>query len=88
MPEAVYCCFTRTTLFTTMFTVIIVVLIGRCVSKLHGLYRNVLLLIVVLLELHCLHVTFLFHGRYGYLSVHFSTPSGYWSKKNNKKTTR
>ena len=24
-PEAVYCCFTRTTLFTTMFTFIIVV---------------------------------------------------------------
>ena len=47
-PEAVYCCYTRTTLFTTMFTVIIVVcllkricmssfvLIGCCVSKLHG----------------------------------------------------
>ena len=32
LPEAVYCCFTRTTLFTE-------------------------------------HVTFLFHGRYGYLSV-------------------
>ena len=44
----VYCCFTRTTLFTTMFTVIIVVcslksmcvprfiLIGYCVSELHG----------------------------------------------------
>ena len=55
-PEAVYCCFTRTTLFTTMFTVIIVVcslksmcipsfvLIGYCVSDLHGHicpYRNV-----------------------------------------------
>ena len=55
-PEAVYCCFTRTTLFTTMFTVIIVVcslktmcipsfvLIGCCMSELHGhlcLYRNV-----------------------------------------------
>ena len=48
LPEAIYCCFTRTTLFTTMFTVIIVVLslksmcipsfvcIGRCVSELHG----------------------------------------------------
>ena len=48
LPEAVYCCFTRTTLFTTMFTVIIVVcslksmcvpsfiLIGCCVSELHG----------------------------------------------------
>ena len=48
MPEAVYCCFTRTTLFTTMFTVIIVVcslkrmcvpsfiLISCCVSELHG----------------------------------------------------
>ena len=46
--EAVYCSFTRTTLFTTMFTVIIVVcslksmcvpsfiLIGCCVSELHG----------------------------------------------------
>ena len=57
LPEAVYCCFTRTTLFTTMFTVIIVmyllksmcipsfVLIGCCISKLHGHlcpYRNVL----------------------------------------------
>ena len=45
LPEAVYCCFTRTTLFTTMFTVMIVVyllcilsfiLIGCCVSELHG----------------------------------------------------
>ena len=48
LPEAVYCCFTRTTLFTTMFTVIIVVcslkimcvpsfiVIGYCVSELHG----------------------------------------------------
>ena len=48
LPEAVYCCFTRTTLFTTMFTVIIVVcslksmrvpsfiLIGCFVSELHG----------------------------------------------------
>ena len=48
LPEAIYCCFTRTTLFTTMFTVIIVVCsfksmcipsfvcIGRCVSELHG----------------------------------------------------
>ena len=53
LPEAIYCCFTRTTLFTTMFTVIIVVksmcipsffLIGCCVSELHGHicpYRNV-----------------------------------------------
>ena len=58
LPEAVYCCFTRTTctLFTTMFTVIIVVcslksmctpsfvLIGCCVSELRGhlcSYRNV-----------------------------------------------
>ena len=54
LPEAVYCCFTRTTLFTTMFTAIIVlcllcmpsfVLIGCCVSELHDHlcpYRNVL----------------------------------------------
>ena len=57
LPEAVYCCFTRTTLFTTMLTVIIVVcslknmciqsfiLIGCCVSALYGSlcpYRNVL----------------------------------------------
>ena len=57
LPEAVYCCFTRTTLFTAMFTVKIVVcllksmcipsfvLIGCCVSELHGHlcpYRNVL----------------------------------------------
>ena len=56
LPEAVYCCFTRTTLFTIMFTVMIVVrllksmctpsfiLIGCCVSELHGHlcpYRNV-----------------------------------------------
>ena len=52
-PEAVCCSFTRTTLFTTLFTVIIVVcslkgmhipsfiLIGCCVSELHGPYRNV-----------------------------------------------
>ena len=48
LPEAVYCCFTRTTLFTTIFTVMIVVcllkskcipsfvMIGCCVSELHG----------------------------------------------------
>ena len=57
LPEAVYCCFTRTTLFTTMFTAIIVecllkrmcmpsfILIGCCMSELHGHlspYRNVL----------------------------------------------
>ena len=48
LPEAVYCCFTRTTLFTTMFTVIIVgyflksmrissfLLIDCYVSELHG----------------------------------------------------
>ena len=56
LPDGVYCCFTRTTLFTTMFTVIIVVyllktmcipsfiLIGCCVSELHDNlcpYRNV-----------------------------------------------
>ena len=52
-PEAVYCCFTRTTLFTTIFTVNIVVcalflpcfiLIDYCVSELHSHmcpYRNV-----------------------------------------------
>ena len=52
LPEAIYCCFTITTLFTTMFTVIIVVcslktmcipsfvFIGCCVSELHGPYRN------------------------------------------------
>ena len=54
LPEHVYCCFTRTTLFTTMFTVIIVVcslksmcvpsfiVIGCCVSELHGHYCNIL----------------------------------------------
>ena len=59
LPEAVYCCFTTTTcrLFTTMFTVMIVVrllksmcilsfvLIGCCMSELHGHlcpYSNVL----------------------------------------------
>ena len=54
LPEAVYCCFTRTTLFTTMFTVVCLlksmcipsfVLIGCCGSELHGRlcpYRNVL----------------------------------------------
>ena len=54
LPEHVYCCFTRTTLFTAMFTVIIVVcslksmcvpsfiVIGYCESELHGRYCNVL----------------------------------------------
>ena len=57
VPEAVCCCFTRAALFTTLFTVIIVVcslksmcvpsfiVIGYCVSELHGHtcpYRNVL----------------------------------------------
>ena len=48
MPEAVCCCFTRTALFTTLFTVIMVVcslksmcvpsfiVIAYCVSELHG----------------------------------------------------
>ena len=48
LPEGVYCCHTRTTLFTTIFTVIIVVrllksmcipsfvLIGCCVCELHA----------------------------------------------------
>ena len=68
-PEAVYCCFTRTTLFTIMFTVIIVVcslkticipsfvLIGCCVSELHASWivmYGLRLFIVVLQELHCL----------------------------------
>ena len=78
MPEAVYCCFTRTTLFTKMFSVIIVVcslksmcvpnfiVIGYCVSELHGhIYVPIVmyclrLFIVVLQELHflpnCLNV--------------------------------
>ena len=54
LPEAVYCCFTRTTLFTTMFTVMCSLknmyiqslsLIGCCVSALYGPlcpYHNVL----------------------------------------------
>ena len=56
LPEIFFCCFIRTTLFTTMFIMIIVVcsfksicipyfvLIGRCVSELHGhpyCYRNI-----------------------------------------------
>ena len=67
-PEAVYCCFTRTVLFTTMFTVIIVVcswismcilsfaLIGCCVSELHGpiVMYSLRLFIVVLQEPHYL----------------------------------
>ena len=60
-----YCYFTRTILFTTVFTVMIAVcllcipcfvLIGCCVSELHGHlcpYRNLRLFIVVLQELHC-----------------------------------
>ena len=48
LPEDVYCCFTRATLFTTMFTIIVLVcslksmcipsfiLIGGCVSELHA----------------------------------------------------
>ena len=65
-----------------MFTVIIVmcllkrmcmqsfVLIGCCVSKLHGHicpYRNVLPEAVYRIVYK--HVTFLFHGLYGYLTV-------------------
>ena len=30
LPEGVYCCFTRTTLFTTMFTMIILVYLLKC----------------------------------------------------------
>ena len=57
LPEAVYCCLTRTTLFTTMFTMYYCgvfiekyvctkfhLKIGCCVSELHGhlcAYRNV-----------------------------------------------
>ena len=48
LPEGVYCCFTRTTLFTTMFTMTVLVcslkskcipsfvLIGGCASELHA----------------------------------------------------
>ena len=60
-PEAVYCCFTRTTSFTTMFTVIIVVCLLKhmcmpsfILSKSHGHlcpYRNVL---SVTRTIHCL----------------------------------
>ena len=53
LPEAVYCCFTRTTLFTVIIVVCLLkrmcmpsfILIGCCVSELHGHlcpYRNVL----------------------------------------------
>ena len=70
LPEGVYCCFTRITLITTMFTVIMVVhslksmripsffLIGCSVSELHGPlcpYRNVWPE-VVLQGLNCLHI--------------------------------
>ena len=81
----VYCCFTRTTLFTTMFTLIILVsslkcmcipsfiLIGFCVSELHAhlcLYHNVWPEVVYCKNyIVYKHVTFLFHGCYGYLSV-------------------
>ena len=52
MPEAIYCCFTRTILFTVSIVVCSLksmcipsfVLIGCCVSELHGHicpYRNV-----------------------------------------------
>ena len=67
LPEAVYCCFTRTTLFTTMLTVTIVVcllksmcilsfvLIGCCMSELpaHLCPYCLRLFIVVLQEVHC-----------------------------------
>ena len=66
-PEAVYCCFTRITLFTTMVTVFIMVcllktmcitdsiLFVACVSYM-AIYVPIImrLFIVVLQELHCL----------------------------------
>ena len=85
LPEAVYCCFTRTTLFTIMFTVIIVVcllkamclpMINCCVSELHGHlcpYRNVIPEAVLLLYKNYIvyrNLTFLISGRYGYLLIH------------------
>ena len=65
LPEAAYCCFSRTTSFTTMFTVIIVMcsLNGMCVSSfiVIGYFVSdatvmycLRLFIVVLQELHCL----------------------------------
>ena len=77
--------FYKTTLFTTMFTVIIVVcslknmcipsfvLIGCCVSELRGHlcpYRNIWRLLLFYKNYNVYrYVTFLFPGRYGYLSV-------------------
>ena len=72
-PEGVYCCFTRTTLFTTTLVCSLrrmgtpsFILIGCCVSVLHAHlchYCNV--------WPHCLPLTYLFHGHYGFqLDVH------------------
>ena len=83
--EGVYCCFTRTTLFTTMFTVIVVVcslksmciprfvLIGCCVSELHAYlypYRNVCPDAVFTRTAFCTKIlTRHCNGHYGFLSV-------------------
>ena len=85
MPEAVYCCFTRTTLFTTLFTVVCslksmciqsFILIGCCVSELHGPlcpYRHVwpeaVYCCFTRTTLFTKHLTWRCAGRHGVLSV-------------------
>ena len=82
-----FCCFTRTT-YIVYYNVYIVVcslksmcipsfvLIGCCVSELHGhlcpyhnVWPEVFLLLFYKNHIVYRYVTFLFHGRYGYLSV-------------------
>ena len=83
LPEAIYCCFTRTTLFTTMFTVIIVMgsLKSMCIPSSIVMY-GLRLFIVVLQELHCLpnclHISMLkVIGFYHFTKFCLSTPSSF-----------
>ena len=90
--EANYYCFTRTTLFTTMFTVIIVVcslksmcipsfvLIGCCVSELRGHllpYRNVGPEAVYCCTTMFTMCSMVVMDIYQYAKFHFSTLYGY-----------
>ena len=85
--------FTRTTLFTTMFTVLIVVcllksmciasfvLIGCCMSELHGHlcpYSNVLPEAIYCCFPNCLHVCMIrVRGCFHITKFRYSTPSGF-----------
>ena len=94
LPEAVYCGFTRTTLFTTMFTVMIVVfiekyvytsfvLIGCCVSELHGhvcpyLFPEAIYCCFTRTTLFSKLFTCLYDQSYHFTKFHCFTPSGFW----------